>query len=298
MLSMIEQSAGLVTDSCSRVPPRPRKHRARIIAALHGQPGPRRRRHRHLVRQGRRLRRRRPPARAATEHRLPARRAPPRAGRRPTPTSWWTAVRRILRALADGARRARIEAVGDHRPGPDPARWWTTAAARSVPRSCGSTCAARRRWSALAALDGPDARRRIAGNRLHAYYLGPKLAWLRRHAPGRFERGRSRSSSRTATRCCVSPARASPIHSSAALCAPLYDCAGARLVGRGCGARWAWTWRWLPDAAAEPRRGRARHRGGRARDRARARARRWRWAARTSPPPRSPRASPSPARPA
>ena len=54
----------------------------------------------------------------------------------------------------------------------------------SGPRSCGSTCGASGGGRSPRASEAE----RVGGNRLHAYYLGPKLEWMRRHAPGRFAR--------------------------------------------------------------------------------------------------------------
>jgi xylulokinase len=79
----------------------------------------------------------------------------------------------------------------------------------------------------------PEAER-LGGNRLHPYYAGPKLAWLRRRQPARWERASSVLQSHSYPVLRLTGARVTD-HSSAALCSPLYD-AGART--------------WAPEACA------------------------------------------------
>jgi len=75
----------------------------------------------------------------------------------------------------------------------------------------------------LAARLGGDAER-VGGNRLHAYYLGPKLEWMRRHAPARFAATATVLQSHGYPVFKLTGARVTD-RSSAALCAPLYDAA-------------------------------------------------------------------------
>jgi sugar (pentulose or hexulose) kinase len=58
---------------------------------------------------------------------------------------------------------------------------------------------------------------------VHAYFLGPKLAWLRRHEPARFERPLTILQSHSYPVMRLTEARVTD-YSSAALAAPLYDC--------------------------------------------------------------------------
>src|SRR5260370_2588630 len=74
----------------------------------------------------------------------------------------------------------------------------------------------------IAARVGPEGER-ISGNRVHAFYLGPKLAWLRRHEPARFERPITILQSHSYPVIRLTGARVTD-YSSAALPPPLYDC--------------------------------------------------------------------------
>src|SRR5260370_12332473 len=74
----------------------------------------------------------------------------------------------------------------------------------------------------IAARVGPEGER-ISGNRVHAFFLGPKLAWLRRHEPARFERPLTILQSHSYPVMRLTEARVTD-YSSAALAAPLYDC--------------------------------------------------------------------------
>jgi xylulokinase len=157
--------------------------------------------------------------------------------------AWWTATCRILRSLVDTVRPAQIDAVTvtgqaptllvvdrDGRP-LRPAILWLDV------RSEGEV-------DALAARAGPDGER-IAGNRFHAYYLGPKLAWLRHHEPGLFERPLTILQSHSYPVLRLTGARVTD-YSSAALCAPLYDCRARAWSAETC-ARLGVETSWLPE---------------------------------------------------
>src|SRR5229473_1058591 len=90
------------------------------------------------------------------------------------------------RALAETVRPAQIDGVAVTGQAPTllavdasgrpvrPAILWLDVRSESVAEE-------------IAARVGPEGER-ISGNRVHAFFLGPKLAWLRRHEPARFER--------------------------------------------------------------------------------------------------------------
>jgi len=134
---------------------------------------------------------------------------------------WWAQVCAACTRVGEKTRLADVEAVGvtgqaptavvvdaDGRP-LRPAVLWldvrADAEARALDRALGAGQA-----------------EAIGGNRMHAYYLGPKLAWLRAHEPGLLER---------ATHVLQSHAfvvreltgEATCDASTAMLCAPLFD---------------------------------------------------------------------------
>src|SRR4029077_13191920 len=101
-------------------------------------------------------------------------------------TAWWRATCRILRSLADTVRPAQIDGV---------------AVTGQAPTLLAVDASGRPVRPALLWLDGPRESgggesggrgggegERVSGTRVHAFFLAPKLAWLRRHEPARFER--------------------------------------------------------------------------------------------------------------
>lgn len=136
-------------------------------------------------------------------------------------TAWWRATCRILRSLADTVRPAQIDGVAVTGQAPTllavdasgrpvrPAILWLDVRSESVAEE-------------IAARVGPEGER-VSGNRVHAFFLGPKLAWLRRHEPARFERPLTILQSHSYPVMRLTGARVTD-YSSAALAAPLYDC--------------------------------------------------------------------------
>ncbi|MGD0530283.1 MAG: FGGY family carbohydrate kinase, partial [Polyangiaceae bacterium] len=82
---------------------------------------------------------------------------------------------------------------------------------------------------------GPGRAEALGGNRMHAYYLGPKLAWLRAHAPEALARTALvlQSHAFVALRL-AGEAACDP--STAMLCSPLFDAAGGRWSEEGARA--------------------------------------------------------------
>jgi xylulokinase len=149
---------------------------------------------------------------------------------------WWTATCEIIAALGAKMPLEGIDAVGVTGQAPTavlvdrngatvrPAILWLDTRADAEAR-------------AIDAALGPGRIEQIGGNRAHAYFLGPKLAWVRAHEPEALERAAyvlqshafvvMRLTGEARTDC-----------STAALCAPLYDAGtkswsveGARAVG-------------------------------------------------------------------
>src|SRR6266851_3531788 len=103
-------------------------------------------------------------------------------------TAWWRATCRILRSLADTVRPAQIDGVAVTGQAPTllavdasgrpvrPAILWLDVRSESVAEE-------------IAARVGPEGER-VSGNRVHAYFLGPKLAWLPEIKPSHAIAGR------------------------------------------------------------------------------------------------------------
>jgi xylulokinase len=157
--------------------------------------------------------------------------------------AWWTATCRILRSLADAVRPARIDGVAVT--GQAPTLLAVDAAGRPLrPAILWLDVRSEPEVDALAAQVGPEGER-VSGNRFHAYYLGPKLAWLRRHEPALFERPVTILQSHSYPVLRLTGARVTD-YSSAALCAPLYDCRARAWSAELC-ARMGVDPAWLPE---------------------------------------------------
>jgi xylulokinase len=146
---------------------------------------------------------------------------------------WWRATRAILGRLRAAVPRGRVEGVGITGQAPTllpvdragtplrPAILWLDA------RAAGEAEALRARLGAAG-----EAR---AGNRLHAYFLGPKLAWLRAHEPGIWAATATVLQSHSYPVLRLTGARVTD-YSSAALCAPLYDARRRCWADEACAA--------------------------------------------------------------
>ena len=133
--------------------------------------------------------------------------------------SWWAAVCRILVSLT-ATVGGQVEAVGIT--GQAPTLLAVDADGRPLaPAILWLDVRADAEASALAASMGPRAEA-IAGNRLHAFYLGPKALWLRSHAPDVWARTATFLQSHSYPVLRLTGARVTD-PSSAALCVPLYD---------------------------------------------------------------------------
>ncbi|HLK37919.1 MAG TPA: FGGY family carbohydrate kinase [Polyangiaceae bacterium] len=139
---------------------------------------------------------------------------------------WWEAARRILGRIGQRAALSQVEAIAVTGQAPTavlvdadgrivrPAIVWLDVRAAAEARALGTSL-------------GPGRAEAIGGNRMHAYYLGPKLAWLRAHEPRSLERAAAvlQSHAFLAFRL-TGEAACDP--STAMLCAPLFD---ARTLG-------------------------------------------------------------------
>lgn len=155
---------------------------------------------------------------------------------------WWQAARSILASLVNSVGPDVVEAVGVT--GQAPTLLLVDGAGRPLrPAVLWLDVRSEEAVEAVAARVGPEAEG-TAGNRLHAYYLGPKLAWLRHHEPTRFVEGVGILQSHSYPVLRLTGARVTD-YSSAALCAPLYD-ARARVWSREACAKLDVDPRWLP----------------------------------------------------
>jgi xylulokinase len=147
---------------------------------------------------------------------------------------WWRAVRAVLAAIAHRRPLARIEALGVTGQAPTavlvdgrglamrPALLWLDIRADAE---------ARRIDAAL----GPGRSEAIGGNRVHAYYLGPKLAWLGTHEPEALDRAAAVLQSHAFIAMRLTGETACDL-STAMLCAPLFDARTQTWSEEGAGA--------------------------------------------------------------
>jgi xylulokinase len=155
------------------------------------------------------------------------------------PAAWWAAVGAVCARIAGQVTLASVEGVAVTGQAPTavlvdadgaavrPAILWLDVRADQEARALAA---------ALATDGGAEA---IGGNRMHAYFLGPKLAWIRAHDPAALDRTALvlQSHAFVAMRL-TGEAACDP--STAMLCAPLFDARagswsdrGAREVGIG-----------------------------------------------------------------
>ena len=157
--------------------------------------------------------------------------------------AWWAATCRILRSLTDEVRPARIDGVAVT--GQAPTLLAVDAAGRPLrPAILWLDVRSETEVEALAAAVGPEGER-VSGNRFHAYYLGAKLAWLRRHEPALFDRPITILQSHSYPILRLTGALVTD-YSSAALCSPLYDCRARAWSAATC-ARMGVDRAWLPE---------------------------------------------------
>lgn len=150
--------------------------------------------------------------------------------------TWWTAVQTVcgrVRQLTSldavvaigvtGQAPTAVLVDGEGRPVRPAILWLDTRAGAEA--------------AALDAKLGPGAAEAIGGNRMHTYFLGPKLAWLRAHEPAALDRAaRVLQSHAFVAMRLTGESACDP--STAMLCAPLFDAragawsdVGARAVG-------------------------------------------------------------------
>jgi xylulokinase len=150
--------------------------------------------------------------------------------------AWWRAACSLCARLGRVVPLARIEAVAVT--GQAPTAVLVDGAARPLRRAIlWLDVRADAEARGLDAALGPGRAEALGGNRMHAYYLGPKVAWLRAHDPAALDRAALllQSHAFVALRL-TGEAACDP--STAMLCAPLFDARagawseeGARAVG-------------------------------------------------------------------
>jgi xylulokinase len=149
---------------------------------------------------------------------------------------WWRAARAVFARIGEQTSLARADAIGVT--GQAPTAVLVDGKGRALRRAIlwldvRADAEARAIDTAL----GPGRAEAIGGNRMHAYYLGPKLAWLRAHEPETIDRAALVLQSHAfAVLRLTGEAACDP--STAMLCAPLFDArsrgwseAGARASG-------------------------------------------------------------------
>lgn len=152
------------------------------------------------------------------------------------PEDWWSNVRSLVARVGEHVSLGSVEGIGVTGQAPTaiavdedgkvlrPALLWLDVRATSEAQ-------------ALDAALGPGRARRLGGNRLHPYFLGPKIAWLHNHEPQVLERAAAVLQSHAFVVMRITgTARCDP--STAMLSAPLFDvdtcgwsAEGARAVG-------------------------------------------------------------------
>jgi xylulokinase len=138
---------------------------------------------------------------------------------------WWTAVRGVCARLAARESLERVDAVAVT--GQAPTAVLVDGAGRPLrPAILWLDVRADAEARALEAALGAGRAEALGGNRMHAYYLGPKLAWLRAHEPATLDRAAVVLQSHAFVALRLT-GEASCDPSTAMLCSPLFD-AGAR----------------------------------------------------------------------
>ncbi len=149
---------------------------------------------------------------------------------------WWDATATVCASLAATVPLREVEAVGVV--GQAPTAVLLDAQGRAVrPAILWLDVRAGTEALALEQALGPGRAEALCGNRIHPYYLGPKLAWVRRHDPLALERAALLLQSHAFVVLRLTGAAACDA-STAMLCTPLFEPAkgtwsqeGARAVG-------------------------------------------------------------------
>jgi xylulokinase len=140
--------------------------------------------------------------------------------------AWWRAACALVSRLAERAPLQRVEAIGVSGQAPTavlvdeggavlrPAMLWLDVRAKDEARRLEATL-------------GRTRAEAIGGNRVHAYYLGPKLAWLRAHEPDVLARASVVLQPHAFLAMRLTGAASCDL-STAMLCAPLFDARAAR----------------------------------------------------------------------
>lgn len=139
--------------------------------------------------------------------------------------AWWGAVARACRSVTERVGADRIEAVGVV--GQAPTAVLVDASCRPLrPAILWLDVRASEEARALDAALGPGGAARLGGNRMHAYFLGPKLAWLRAHEARVLDEAALVLQSHAFIAMRLT-GRAACDASTAMLCAPLFDARAA-----------------------------------------------------------------------
>lgn len=135
--------------------------------------------------------------------------------------SWWAAVTRASRSVVGRVGADRIEAVGVV--GQAPTAVLVDSSCRPLaPAILWLDVRASEEARALDTALGPGRAEAIGGNRMHAYFLGPKLAWLRAHQPRALDAAALVLQSHAFVAMRLT-GHAACDSSTAMLCAPLFD---------------------------------------------------------------------------
>ncbi|HEX8789851.1 MAG TPA: FGGY family carbohydrate kinase [Polyangiaceae bacterium] len=146
----------------------------------------------------------------------------PRAGwAEADPDAWWAAVARACRSVVERVGADRIEAVAVV--GQAPTAVLVDASCRPLrPAILWLDVRASEEAHALDAALGPGRAEAIGGNRMHPYFVGPKLAWLRAHEPQALDQAALVLQSHAFVAMRLT-GKAACDASTAMLCAPLFD---------------------------------------------------------------------------
>jgi xylulokinase len=147
---------------------------------------------------------------------------------------WWAAVADVCGRVGQKVSLAQIEGIGVV--GQAPTAVLVEADARPLgPAILWLDVRAAAEARAIDAALGPGRAEALSGNRMHAYYLGPKLAWLRAHEPRALDRAAHVMQSHAFVALRLT-GRAACDPSTAMLCSPLYDARAGTWSEEACRA--------------------------------------------------------------